>query len=68
MMRNSMVPRPSLHVDDLANALLFLMQHYSGESHVNVGVGKDMSIRELAELVVRFRLLPPWSDQYRFVM
>ena len=43
--------REFLHVDDLANALLFLMQHYSGESHVNVGVGRDLSIRELAELV-----------------
>jgi GDP-L-fucose synthase len=43
--------REFLHVDDLADALLFLMQHYSGESHVNVGVGQDLSIRELAELV-----------------
>lgn len=43
--------REFLHVDDLADALLFLMQHYSGESHVNVGVGKDLSIRALAELV-----------------
>jgi GDP-L-fucose synthase len=43
--------REFLHVDDLADALLFLMQHYSGESHVNVGVGADLSIRALAELV-----------------
>jgi GDP-L-fucose synthase len=43
--------REFLHVDDLAHALLFLMQHYSGEAHVNVGVGKDLTIRELAELV-----------------
>jgi GDP-L-fucose synthase len=43
--------REFLHVDDVADALLFLMQHYSGESHVNVGVGKDLSIRALAELV-----------------
>ena len=43
--------REFLHVDDLAEALLFLMQHYSDESHVNVGVGEDISIRELAETI-----------------
>ncbi len=43
--------REFLHVDDLADALLFLMEHYSGEEHVNVGVGRDLSIRELAETV-----------------
>jgi len=43
--------REFLHVDDLAEALLFLMGHYSGEEHVNVGVGEDLSIRELAETV-----------------
>ena len=42
--------REFLHVDDLADALLFLMQHYSGESQVNVGVGEDMTetVREVA--------------------
>jgi GDP-L-fucose synthase len=43
--------REFLHVDDLADALVFLMEHYSGESHVNVGWGEDVSIRELAMLV-----------------
>ena len=43
--------REFLHVDDLADALLFLMEHYSGESHVNVGVGQDLTIRELAQTV-----------------
>jgi GDP-L-fucose synthase len=43
--------REFLHVDDLADALLFLMREYSGESHVNVGVGTDLTIRELAETV-----------------
>ena len=37
------------HVDDLADACLFLMEHYSGDVHINVGV--DLSIRELAEEV-----------------
>jgi len=43
--------REFLHVDDLADACVFLMEHYDGEEHVNVGTGEDISIRELAELV-----------------
>jgi GDP-L-fucose synthase len=43
--------REFLHVDDLADALLFLMEHYSGDEHVNVGVGRDMTIRELADTI-----------------
>jgi GDP-L-fucose synthase len=42
--------REFLHVDDLADALVFLVERYSAESHVNVGWGEDISIRELAEL------------------
>jgi GDP-L-fucose synthase len=45
--------REFLHVDDLADACVFLMQHYSGEEHVNVGFGSDVAILELAELVAR---------------
>jgi GDP-L-fucose synthase len=43
--------REFLHVDDLADACLFLMEHYSDDGHVNVGTGLDLSIRELAEKV-----------------
>lgn len=43
--------REFLHVDDLADACLFLMQEYSGSEIVNIGVGEDLSIRELAELI-----------------
>ena len=43
--------RELLHVDDLAEACLFLMDHYDGAQHVNVGTGEDLSIRELAETV-----------------
>ncbi|HQU15398.1 MAG: GDP-fucose synthetase [Chromatiales bacterium 21-64-14] len=43
--------REFLHVDDLADACLFLMRNYDGEQIVNVGVGEDVTIRELAELV-----------------
>lgn len=43
--------REFLHVDDLADACVFLLRNYSGEEHVNVGAGVDLTIRELAELV-----------------
>jgi GDP-L-fucose synthase len=43
--------REFLHVDDLADACLFLMEHYDGVEHINVGTGEDLSIRELAETV-----------------
>ncbi|HWE52004.1 MAG TPA: GDP-L-fucose synthase [Bryobacteraceae bacterium] len=43
--------REFLHVDDLASACLFLMQHYDEPEIVNVGTGVDVTIRELAELV-----------------
>jgi GDP-L-fucose synthase len=43
--------REFLHVDDLADACVFLMARYDGAGHINVGTGEDLSIRELAELV-----------------
>ena len=43
--------REFLHVDDLADACLFLMHHFDQESHINVGTGEDLTIRELAALV-----------------
>ena len=45
--------REFLHVDDLAGACLYVMEHYEGEAFLNAGVGEDVSIRELAELVRR---------------
>ncbi len=45
--------REFLHVDDLADACLFLMNHYEESEIVNVGVGKDLSIRELAEEIAQ---------------
>lgn len=43
--------REFLHVDDLADALFFLMQEYEGTDWLNIGTGKDISIKELAELM-----------------
>jgi GDP-L-fucose synthase len=43
--------REFLHVDDLADGLVFLMERYSDESHVNIGWGEDVSIAELATLI-----------------
>jgi len=43
--------RELMHVDDCADALVFLMRTYSADGHINVGVGEDVTTRELAELV-----------------
>ena len=45
--------REFLYVDDLANLCVYLMNQYSGDETVNAGSGKEISIRELAELVAR---------------
>jgi GDP-L-fucose synthase len=43
--------RELLHVDDLADACVYLMRRYDAAEHINVGTGEDLTIRELAELV-----------------
>ena len=43
--------REFLHADDLGNACLFLLENYYGDVAINVGLGEDVSIRELAELI-----------------
>ena len=43
--------REFLHVDDCAEACLYLMEHYAGEEIVNIGVGEDISIADLAGMV-----------------
>ncbi|MRX34409.1 GDP-L-fucose synthase [Aminobacter sp. MDW-2] len=45
--------REFLHVDDAADAMVFLLKSYSGDQHVNVGSGTDVTILELAETVAR---------------
>ncbi len=43
--------REFLHVDDMADAAVFLMKNYAGEDFLNVGVGEDITIMELARMV-----------------
>lgn len=45
--------REFLYVDDMADACVFLLEHYDGETHVNIGTGQEISIKELAEAVRR---------------
>ncbi len=45
--------REFLYVDDMADACVFLLEHYSGEQHVNIGTGKEVTIKELADTVQR---------------
>jgi GDP-L-fucose synthase len=43
--------REFLHADDMADACLYLLEHYDGSEQVNVGSGTDVTIREIAETV-----------------
>lgn len=43
--------REFLYVDDMADACVFLLEEYDGEQHVNIGTGKEISIKELAETI-----------------
>jgi GDP-L-fucose synthase len=53
--------REFLFVDDLADACVFLMRHYEGAEPINVGVGEDLTILELAELIAR---VVGWTGKY----
>lgn len=58
--------REFLYVDDMADACVFLLENYSGESHVNIGTGKEVTIRQLAEIVketVGYEGRIVWNDQ-----
>jgi GDP-L-fucose synthase len=55
--------REFLHVDDLADACVFLMQNYAGEEPLNIGWGEDVTIRELAGLIQE---VVGFSGQLRF--
>jgi GDP-L-fucose synthase len=53
--------RDFLYVDDLADAVVFALEHYEGEQHLNVGTGRDISIRDLAEMIAD---VAGWSGEF----
>jgi GDP-L-fucose synthase len=55
--------REFLHVDDLADAVVFALKNYEGEEHLNVGVGEDISIMELAEVIAE---IVGWKGEFVF--
>lgn len=55
--------REFLHVDDLADATIFALTHYSDETHLNVGTGQDISIKDLAELIAK---IVEWEGTFTF--
>ncbi len=55
--------REFLHVDDLADATMFALEHYSGEQHLNVGTGEDIRIADLARLIAE---VVGWDGELRF--
>lgn len=55
---SGMAKREFMHVDDCASGIIFLLKHYSDYSHVNLGTGMDITIKELASIiskVVKFK-------------
>jgi GDP-L-fucose synthase len=50
--------REFMYVDDVADALVFLLKNYSAEEHINIGVGYDVTIRELAETIIQIVGVP----------
>ncbi len=57
--------REFMHVDDCADALLFLMNNYDGAEHINVGTGKEITIKQLACLIksiVSYPVSIEWDD------
>ncbi len=55
--------REFLHVDDLADATVFALEHYSAEQHLNVGTGEDISIADLAQMIAE---VVGWDGELRF--
>nr|WP_083786611.1 GDP-L-fucose synthase [Methylobacterium nodulans] len=55
--------REFLHVDDLADAVVFLIKNYSDETSINIGVGDDISIRQLAALIAE---IVGWQGRFAF--
>ncbi len=57
------VRREFIHVDDMADAIIFLMNKYNGQQTINVGTGTDVSILELAETIAD---IVDWHGEFKF--
>ena len=55
--------REFMHVDDLAQGLMFLMENYSDTQHINIGTGKEISIREFANII---KNISGWEGTIKF--
>ena len=55
--------REFMHVDDLAEGLIFLMENYSEYEHINIGTGKEISIKEFAEII---KNISGWKGKIKF--
>lgn len=55
--------REFMHVDDLAEGLIFLMENYSEYEHINIGTGKEISISEFAEII---KNISGWKGKIKF--
>ncbi len=55
--------REFMHVDDLAEGLIFLMENYSEDEHINIGTGKEISIREFANII---KNISGWKGNIKF--
>ena len=55
--------REFMHVDDLAEGLIFLMENYSEYEHINIGTGKEISIIEFADII---KNISGWNGQIKF--
>ena len=55
--------REFMHVDDLASGLIFLMQHYSEDKHINIGTGKEISIKDFSNII---KSISGWTGKIEF--
>lgn len=55
--------REFMHVDDLASGLIFLMENYSEEQHINIGTGKEISIKDFSNII---KAISGWAGKIEF--
>ena len=55
--------REFMHVDDLADGLIFLMQNYSEDKHINIGTGKEISIKDFSNII---KFISGWTGKIEF--